>query len=53
MSWIRTLWRSFLRAFGLSSKSRFLCDDCRYNYSTACSRPERPNAVRCPDYKKA
>jgi transposase-like protein len=30
---------------------RFLCDDCRYDYNAACSRPERPNALRCPDYK--
>ena len=30
----------------------FLCDTCRYDYGTACSRPERPNARECPDYKK-
>lgn len=31
---------------------RFLCDDCRYNYGSICSRPERPNARTCPDYKR-
>ena len=31
---------------------KFLCDTCRYDYDKACSRPERPNAVRCPDFKK-
>lgn len=31
---------------------QFLCDTCRYDYGKACTRPERPNAVRCPDYKK-
>ncbi len=29
-----------------------LCDRCRYNYGNVCSRPERPNARICPDYKK-
>jgi hypothetical protein len=31
---------------------RFLCDTCKYDYGDACSRPERPNAVVCPDYSK-
>lgn len=39
------------RLFALSSK-RYLCDSCRYDYPGACSRPERPNALVCPDYKK-
>lgn len=30
---------------------RFLCDACRYNYREACHRPERPNALKCPDFK--
>lgn len=30
----------------------FLCDSCRYDYGDACRRPERPNAVICPEYKK-
>lgn len=52
MSWLISLWRRVLGAFGLSSKSGFLCDDCKYNYGTICSRPDRPNATRCPDYKR-
>ncbi len=28
-----------------------LCDNCKYDYGSACKRPERPNARRCPDYK--
>ncbi len=32
---------------------RFLCDSCAYNYGDACRRPERPNATRCPDYRRA
>ena len=28
----------------------FLCDRCRLNDARYCSRPERPNATRCPDY---
>ncbi len=29
----------------------FLCDNCQYDHPSACSRPERPNARKCPDYK--
>ncbi|MCK4533100.1 hypothetical protein KAU39_04885 [bacterium] len=32
--------------------TKFLCDSCRYDWGDACTRPERPNATRCPDYKK-
>ncbi len=28
----------------------FLCDSCKYDHPDLCSRPERPNATRCPDY---
>ena len=37
---------------GLVPRSKPLCDDCRYDYGDACSRPERPNALKCPDYKR-
>ncbi|MBI4777324.1 hypothetical protein HY792_00125 [Candidatus Desantisbacteria bacterium] len=30
----------------------FLCDDCKYDYRSACHRSERPNARKCPDYKR-
>lgn len=39
------------RLFALGSK-RYLCDTCKWDYGNACTRPERPNAVKCPDYKK-
>lgn len=29
----------------------FLCDRCKYNDERYCSRPERPNATECPEYK--
>lgn len=29
-----------------------LCDTCKYDYPNACRHPERPNARRCPDYKR-
>ena len=29
-----------------------LCDTCKYDYQSACRRPERPNAMKCPDYKR-
>lgn len=31
---------------------KFLCDTCMYDYGNACMRSERPNATRCPEYKK-
>jgi hypothetical protein len=30
---------------------RFLCDRCRYDSPRDCSRPERPNATRCDDFR--
>lgn len=30
--------------------TEFLCDNCRYDHGSVCKRPERPNAVKCPDY---
>lgn len=36
----------------LGGTSGFLCDTCRYNSERDCSRPERPNATRCPDYSR-
>lgn len=48
LSWLKSLWTRWrLRLAG----HRFLCDVCRYNYRDACLRPERPNAVNCPDFK--
>jgi hypothetical protein len=40
----------FLRS--LAPGQRPLCDSCRYDYGNVCKRPERPNAMRCPDYKR-
>ena len=34
------------------SLSGFLCDSCKYNHPNTCSLPDRPNATRCPDYKR-
>lgn len=45
---VRKIVRQLKRAFGLE---RFLCDTCRYDYGDACTRPERPNALECDDYK--
>ena len=35
----------------LRCPTEFLCDNCRYDHPSACSHPERPNAVKCPDYR--
>ena len=37
---------------GLAPRVRPLCDTCKYDYGDACTRPERPNALQCPDYKR-
>ena len=51
LPWWRRLAEALRRIFALGSK-RYLCDSCKYDYGNACVRPERPNALRCPDYKK-
>jgi hypothetical protein len=30
----------------------FLCDSCKWNWRSACRRPERPNATWCDEYAK-
>ena len=49
------LWRrvaeGLRQIFAMKSK-RYLCDSCKWDYGNACSRPERPNALVCPDYKR-
>jgi hypothetical protein len=47
-TWLRDFFR---RLFALGA-SKPLCDTCRLDYGDACRRPERPNALRCPDYQK-
>jgi len=49
------LWRAFLeglRRMLTFSSRRYLCDSCKWDYGNVCKRPERPNALVCPDYKK-
>jgi hypothetical protein len=36
---------------GFLRRGQFLCDTCKYNDARDCSRPERPNATSCPDYR--
>jgi len=31
--------------------TEFLCDNCFNDHDSACTRPQRPNAVKCPDYR--
>gem|GEM_PF-869603 len=49
----RLPWRERLYHWWLRQKcpTEFLCDSCKYDYDAACHRPERPNAVKCPDYR--
>lgn len=36
---------------GQLKEGEFLCDTCKYNDERTCSRPERPNATACPEFK--
>ena len=47
----RSLIEFLRRLFAMNSR-RYLCDTCKWDYGNACKRPERPNALKCPDYKK-
>ncbi len=49
------MWRkliAFLKGI-VGIEPTILCDTCKYDYGSACKRPERPNATRCPDYKRS
>lgn len=51
MPFTRRLVEALRRLFAARSK-RYLCDSCKWDYGNACTRPERPNALQCPDYKR-
>jgi len=44
--------RDFFRRLAALGPSAPLCDTCKFDYGDACTRPERPNARRCPDYQR-
>lgn len=44
--------RSIIKFFDDMIHWRILCDTCKYDYGNVCTRPERPNARKCPDYKR-
>jgi hypothetical protein len=49
LGWLKRL---LARLLGLAGAGQPLCDTCKYDYGDVCKRPERPNALRCPDYKR-
>ena len=49
MKRLKVFWQRFRCRLGFC---RILCDTCKYDYGTACTRPERPNATVCADHKK-
>ena len=51
LSLLRRVAEFFRRLFAVRSK-RYLCDDCKWDYGSACKRRERPNALECQDYKR-
>ncbi len=49
----KTKWKTWIsRAKSIMKGNAFLCDSCKLNYGNVCTRPERPNALQCPEYKK-
>lgn len=50
------LLKRILRVFGffgnVFASGAPLCDRCKYDYGNVCMRPERPNAMSCPDFKR-
>ena len=46
---LRTFWQRLMIRLGLA---KILCDTCKYDYGSVCTRPDRPNATVCPDYKR-
>ncbi len=46
---LRTFWQRLMTRLGLE---KILCDTCKYDYGSVCTRPDRPNATVCPDYKR-
>ena len=53
MDFLRRIFGSLREMFSrLNPGGKPLCDTCKYDYPGACSRPERPNALKCPDYKR-
>ena len=50
-SYFRDLVRD-IRYLFVPVHTRFLCDSCEYDHGNACVRPQRPNAVTCPDHRK-
>lgn len=48
MSVIERLRQIWLR---LRCREEFLCDNCKYDYASACKNPQRPNVKKCTEYK--
>ncbi|MBT9138158.1 MAG: hypothetical protein DDT31_00708 [Syntrophomonadaceae bacterium] len=49
VSHLRRLWK---KARELLRGAQILCDTCKYDWGNVCLRRERPNALKCPEYKK-
>ena len=49
---LRRLWQFVTGLFRSIGVGAPLCDRCKYDYGSVCTRPERPNAIRCPDFKE-
>ncbi|MBZ0255942.1 hypothetical protein K8I31_07760 [bacterium] len=50
MSFMTQLKIWWSRIISISKGDAFLCDSCKWNYGNVCTRPEKPNARKCPDY---
>jgi hypothetical protein len=48
-SWGHNLKVKIKRSLGMNV---FICDNCRWNWRSACHESTRPNATWCPQYQK-
>jgi len=49
---LRSVFRDLVRRLFALGPRRPLCDRCKWDWGDVCTRPERPNALDCPDFKK-
>jgi len=48
-----TAWEEFiLKLNKLMGREKIICGSCSFDWRGSCHRPERHNAVWCPDYEK-
>ncbi|MCD6574811.1 hypothetical protein J7K97_03925 [Candidatus Aerophobetes bacterium] len=48
---LKDKWKSFIvLLINITGGEAYLCDSCKFDYRT-CTNPQRPNAIRCRNYR--